>query len=65
MPTYDAHCKICDKTFEYTSKIADRDTTPLCCYTKTERVTIVAPLGVVDNPMFMTKYKKLYNGSLK
>jgi hypothetical protein len=60
MPLYDAQCKVCNKTQEYFKTVANRDETPVCCENKTERVLLKGPIGFVDNPAFMSQYKKMY-----
>lgn len=60
MPMYDARCNICGKVHEYFTKVNDRERTPVCCETPTERILTKGPMGFVDNPAFMSKYKKMY-----
>lgn len=60
MPTYDSVCKTCGAHYEYSAKVAVRDTTPVCCNSNTERKLVKAPQGYVDKPAFMSNYKHLY-----
>lgn len=60
MPLYNSKCKTCGEVHEYIAKIKDIDNTPVCCGEKTERVLLAAPLGFVDKPAFMSKYKHIY-----
>lgn len=63
MPYYDAKCPSCGKEVEYLKKISDMYDTPICeCGIKMEKVILKAPPGFVDNPAFMTRFKKMYNG---
>ena len=61
MPIYEAICRVCDKQYEYFVKVTESNNTPSCCGKATEKAILTAPLGVVDNPAFMSKYKHLYN----
>jgi hypothetical protein len=60
MPIYNAKCTECGKVHEYSKRIAERDDTPTCCNLPTERFLEKAPMGFVDNPAFMSKYRKMY-----
>jgi hypothetical protein len=35
--TYEAKCKTCGKVHQYRAKVAERETTPVCCNERTER----------------------------
>jgi predicted nucleic acid-binding Zn ribbon protein len=37
MPTYTAKCSVCSTHHDYVRRVADRDDTPLCCETKTDK----------------------------
>lgn len=62
MPTYESKCPECGHEETYFKSMADCYDTPMCavCNTKTEKVILTAPLGVVDNPAFMSQYKHMY-----
>jgi putative FmdB family regulatory protein len=60
MPLYNSKCNKCGHYYEFMSKVNERDKTPPCCGELTERVLLQAPVGYVDNPAFMSQYKKLY-----
>lgn len=63
MPTYDAKCPACGKEQEYIRRVAQMLDTPVCeCGTKMDKVITKAPMGYVDNPLFMSRFKKMYNG---
>lgn len=62
MPTYNSKCSECNKVHEYVTKVSSRENSPVCCGVPTKRIMLGAPLGVVDNPAFMSKYKHLYAG---
>ena len=61
MPIYEAKCKRCGTQQDYMASIENMYQTPVCCGQPMEKVTLTAPLGVVDNPAFMSQYKSLYN----
>jgi putative FmdB family regulatory protein len=65
MAIYDAKCSACGKTVEYIRSIAQMLDTPVCeCGTKMTKVILKAPPGFVDNPAFMQRFKKMYNGDI-
>lgn len=52
MPTYTAHCKVCDTHIDYIRKVDDRDNTPDHCGQKTERVftaCMIPQMGLADH----------------
>ena len=60
MPVYEARCKKCSYETEYMASIDNMYQTPCCCGQPMEKVTLTPPKGYVDNPLFMSKYRKLY-----
>lgn len=60
MPIYEARCNKCNHETQYTASIENMYQTPVCCGQPMEKVIRTAPIGFVDNPMFMSKYRKLY-----
>lgn len=50
MPTYEAYCPKCGKTFEYRKPIEQRDEVPRCCDCETIRVILTPIAGYVDTP---------------
>ena len=60
MPIYESRCNKCKETFEYSCGIESMYQTPVCCGTPTEKVILTPQPVFVDNPLFMTKYRKLY-----
>lgn len=58
MPTYEARCAKCGQVHTYRKSIAERDDTPTCCDSKTERGIYTAPDGFVDFPA--TGQKRVY-----
>ena len=60
MPVYEARCTKCQHETSYTASIENMYQTPVCCGKPMEKVILTPPKGYVDNPMYMSKYKKLY-----
>ena len=61
MPMYEAKCRKCGEETTYMATIENMYQTPVCCGQPMEKVILTAPMGFVDNPAFMSKYKHLYN----
>ena len=60
MPVYEARCNKCKHETQYTASMENMYQTPVCCDQPMEKVTLNAPMGYVDRPLFMSRYKKLY-----